>query len=65
MARYEINGGRQLEGCVTISGAKNAAVAILPEHFLSSVKSSLYILHHFFKLFDQIAEFHQRIIHHG
>ena len=30
MAKYEIIGGRQLEGCVTISGAKNAAVAILP-----------------------------------
>ena len=34
MARYVINGGRQLEGCVTISGAKNAAVAILPAAIL-------------------------------
>ena len=30
MARYEINGGHPLNGTVTISGAKNAAVAILP-----------------------------------
>ena len=30
MARYEINGGSALRGEVTISGAKNAAVAILP-----------------------------------
>ena len=28
MARYEINGGNPLVGTVTISGAKNAAVAI-------------------------------------
>ena len=38
MARYEINGGRQLEGCVTISGAKNAAVAILPAAILVNGK---------------------------
>ncbi len=30
MAKYIINGGKQLSGEVTISGAKNAAVAILP-----------------------------------
>ncbi len=30
MARYEIHGGAQLHGSVTISGAKNAVVAILP-----------------------------------
>ena len=30
MAKYEINGGSALRGEVTISGAKNAAVAILP-----------------------------------
>ena len=30
MARYEINGGHPLNGTVTISGAKNAAVAIIP-----------------------------------
>ncbi|MBR5020956.1 MAG: UDP-N-acetylglucosamine 1-carboxyvinyltransferase, partial [Oscillospiraceae bacterium] len=30
MARYEIKGGNRLNGSVTISGAKNAAVAILP-----------------------------------
>ena len=34
MARYEINGGRPLEGTVTISGAKNAAVAIIPAALL-------------------------------
>ena len=34
MARYEINGGKPLTGSVTISGAKNAAVAILPAALL-------------------------------
>ncbi len=34
MTRYEIKGGNQLEGTVTISGAKNAAVAILPAALL-------------------------------
>ncbi len=34
MARYEINGGRALMGEVNISGAKNAAVAILPAALL-------------------------------
>ena len=34
MARYEIVGGTQLCGSVTISGAKNAAVAILPASLL-------------------------------
>ena len=34
MAAYEINGGRPLNGTVTISGAKNAAVAILPATLL-------------------------------
>ncbi len=34
MARYEIKGGNRLEGSVTISGAKNAAVAILPAAIL-------------------------------
>ena len=34
MARYEINGGNPLNGTVTISGAKNAAVAILPAALL-------------------------------
>ena len=36
MARYEMKGGKRLEGCVTISGAKNAAVAILPAALLVS-----------------------------
>jgi len=34
LAKYVINGGRRLEGTVTISGAKNAAVAILPAALL-------------------------------
>ena len=34
MARYEIIGGTPLNGTVTISGAKNAAVAILPAALL-------------------------------
>ena len=34
MARYEIVGGTPLSGSVTISGAKNAAVAILPATIL-------------------------------
>ncbi len=34
MARYEIVGGTPLHGAVTISGAKNAAVAILPAALL-------------------------------
>ena len=34
MARYEIKGGNRLNGSVTISGAKNAAVAILPAAIL-------------------------------
>ena len=38
MARYEICGGRPLNGTVTISGAKNAAVAILPAALLVSGK---------------------------
>lgn len=34
MAKYEIIGGTPLEGTITISGAKNAAVAILPAALL-------------------------------
>ena len=34
MARYEITGGKPLSGAVTISGAKNAVVAILPAALL-------------------------------
>ena len=34
LAKYVINGGNRLEGTVTISGAKNAAVAILPAALL-------------------------------
>ena len=34
MARYEINGGKPLNGTVTISGAKNAVVAIIPATLL-------------------------------
>ena len=38
MARYEIKGGKPLEGTVTISGAKNATVAILPAALLVAGK---------------------------
>ena len=38
MARYKINGGNRLNGTVTISGAKNAAVAILPATILVAGK---------------------------
>ena len=34
MTRYQIKGGNLLEGTITISGAKNAAVAILPAALL-------------------------------
>ena len=34
MNKYMIHGGRPLSGTVTISGAKNAAVAILPAAIL-------------------------------
>ena len=34
MAKYEIQGGASLNGVVTVSGAKNAAVAILPAALL-------------------------------
>ena len=30
MEKLVIKGGKRLEGCVNISGAKNAAVAIIP-----------------------------------
>lgn len=35
MAKYIINGGRRLEGVVTISGAKNAALGIIPAAILA------------------------------
>ena len=35
MAYYRINGGKRLEGAATISGAKNAALAIIPAVILS------------------------------
>ena len=38
MVGYEIIGGKRLEGTVTISGAKNAAVAILPAALLVNGK---------------------------
>ena len=34
MARYEIHGGHSLNGSITVSGAKNAVVAILPATLL-------------------------------
>ena len=41
MARYEIKGGAPLNGSVTISGAKNAAVAILPAALLVNGKCQI------------------------
>ena len=38
MAKYVINGGNRLEGTITINGAKNAAVAILPAAILVAGK---------------------------
>ena len=38
MAKYVVKGGNQLHGSVTISGAKNAAVAILPAALLVNGK---------------------------
>ena len=35
MTKYVINGGKTLNGEVTISGAKNAAVAIVPAALLA------------------------------
>ncbi len=35
MAKYIINGGKRLEGAVTISGAKNAALGIIPAAILA------------------------------
>ena len=35
MAHYVINGGKRLEGAVTIGGAKNAAVAVIPAVILA------------------------------
>ena len=34
LIKYEVTGGNRLEGTITISGAKNAAVAILPAALL-------------------------------
>ena len=34
MIQYEVKGGKPLHGTVTISGAKNAAVAMLPAALL-------------------------------
>ncbi|MDR3209889.1 MAG: UDP-N-acetylglucosamine 1-carboxyvinyltransferase, partial [Oscillospiraceae bacterium] len=39
--RYVLRGGRPLHGSVTISGAKNAAVAILPAALLVGGKCRL------------------------
>ena len=35
MEHYIVNGGKRLEGSVTISGAKNAALAIIPAAILA------------------------------
>ena len=56
MARYEINGGKPLSGTVTISGAKNAAVAILPAALLITYLAKEYhLLASITVLFDYIT----------
>ena len=42
MAHYQITGGARLEGVVTISGAKNAALAIIPAAILALVLVAMY-----------------------
>ena len=46
MAYYVINGGKRLEGSVTISGAKNAALAIIPACILAGESCRLENLPH-------------------
>ncbi len=41
MAYYIINGGKRLEGSVTVSGAKNAALAIIPATILAGESCGL------------------------
>jgi UDP-N-acetylglucosamine 1-carboxyvinyltransferase len=40
--KFIITGGKQLEGKTTVSGAKNASLALMPAALLSSGKSKLY-----------------------
>ena len=42
MDKFIINGGKRLNGTVNISGAKNAAVAILPATILAEEPCTLY-----------------------
>ena len=41
MAHYRINGGKKLNGSISISGSKNAAVAIIPAVILCGKKCTL------------------------
>ena len=41
MIRYTIRGGKSLNGEVTVSGAKNAAVAIIPAAVLVNGKCTI------------------------
>lgn len=42
MAYYKINGGKKLNGMISVSGAKNAAVAIIPAVILCGEKCKLF-----------------------
>ena len=42
MPKLKIEGGNTLTGEITISGAKNSAVALLPAALLSKTKSTVY-----------------------
>ena len=42
MDKFIINGGKRLQGTVNISGAKNAAVAIIPAAILADGPCTLY-----------------------
>ena len=47
MARYEIQGGTPLKGEVTISGAKNAVVAIIPAALLVFLFIVFFLFHRY------------------
>lgn len=56
---YQINGGKRLEGTVTISGAKNAAVAIIPAVILAGeccVLENLPHIHDVYALQEILSE---------
>ena len=59
---YSIQGGRRLEGTVTISGAKNAAVAIIPAAILAGqccILENLPSIQDVQQVFDKVSLFAQ------